>query len=1077
MTSFIIISGLYAGKGTRFLHQPDIHKDKIVFVYTNDLWTVSAEGGRAKRLTSHSGEEGTPKFSPDGKWIAFSGQYDGNTSPSARYFGCTEVYIMPSSGGMPRRLTYHPDRDVVLGWTPDGRILFKSMRSSHNRKFNKLFAIGPQGGLPEELLIPRVEFADASPDGRYIAYNPIYQWWQPNWRRYRGGTAPPVWIIDRNDHSHVEIPRKNSNDMYPVWIGDSVYFLSDRNRTMNLFVYDTKSGGLEELVNHMDSDIKYLSSGPEKIVYGTEGYLYVYNPVEDRSTQVVVDVPSDQVYLRSRFKNVSAEIVDFDLSPSGNRAVFEAHGEIVTVPAGKGDIRNITGTPGVMDRSPSWSPDGSRIACFSDANGEYALCIIDQMGDMTPEKVEFAEPSFFYNPVWSPDSRKISFADKHMNLWYYDLDERETVKVDEYVGESSACWSPDGKWLAYQRYAANRFGVICLYSLEHGRSFPVTDGMSDAGHPIFGREGKYLFFLASTNTGPVKSPLDMSSREKLFNYHIYIAVLQKNVPSPFAPVSDEELMELEKPGEKEEKGPSGKAKTESFRVDIEGIDQRIIDLPVKAKIYTQLAPGAGGDLFYLESAPVWNGDAYLLEGATLWRYDFKSRKAEVFLTKVFSFVLSGDGEKILYRSGKNWAIVSAKGKPGPGEGRLDLSSFEVKIDPRSEWKQMFHEAWRLNRDFIYAPNMHGVDWEAIHNKYKAYLPDLAHRSDLNYLMSVMLGELCLGHSYVRGGDVPRVESVSGGLLGADFEIADGLYRIKKIFSGLNWNPDLRAPLTEPGVDVKEGDYILSINGRDLRGSTNIYSRFEGTSGKQVVLTVNDRPLKEGAREVKVVPIESEMGLRQRAWIEGNRKRVEEMSGGKIGYVFLPDTARGGFEYFNRYFFAQLDKKGLVIDERYNDGGQAANYIIDTLAQPLLNYWAPREGPVYATPFGAVFGPKAMIINEYAGSGGDAIPYYFRKRKVGPLVGKRTWGGLVGIGGTPRLMDGGYVTAPSFAFFDTEGNWDVENVGVSPDYYVEQTPADVIGGRDPQLEKAVGLVLEALEKNPLEKIERPPYPER
>jgi len=1077
LATVFIISLVQAGKGTRFLHQPDIHKDKIVFVYADDLWTVPAKGGVATRLTSHPGVESNPKFSPDGKWIAFSAQYDGNTSPSARYYGCTEVYVMPSEGGVPQRLTFHPERDVVQGWTPDGKIIFKSMRTSYNRKYNKLFAVGLQGGFPEELPLPRVEFADVSPDGLRIAYNPVYQWWQPNWRRYRGGTAPPVWIIDMKDYSHVEIPRTDSNDMYPAWIGNVVYFLSDRNRTMNLFAYDTESGKLEELASHMDSDIKYLSGGPDKLVYGVEGYLYTYDPAQGRSARVFVEVPSDRVFLRPRFKNVSQEIVDFDLSPSGNRAVFEAHGEILTVPAGKGDVRNITQTPGVMDRSPSWSPDGASIAYFSDAGGEYALTIIDQMGEKSPKIVDLANPTFFYNPLWSPDSRKIAFSDKHLNLWYYDLENTKAVKVDEFVGVSTVCWSPDSKWLAYQHYAVNRFGVIRLHSLDQGRSFPVTDGMSDASNPVFDRGGKYLFFLASTNTGPIKSALDMSSREKLFNYNIYITVLRKDLPSPFAFESDEEPSLEEKPEEDLKRIDKKEEKNECFRIDPKGIDQRTISLPVKAKLYTQIASAEDGALFYLESAPLWNGDVYSLEGATLWKYDFKSRKYDEFLTHIFAFTLSADGKKILFRSGNDWFIVQTAGRPKPGEGKLDLVSLEVKVDPRAEWKQMFHEAWRLNRDFIYAPNMHGVDWEAIRRKYEGFVPDLAHRNDLSYLMSVMLGELCLGHSYVRGGDLPQIKSVPGGLLGADYEITDGFYRIKKIYSGLNWNPDLRAPLTEPGVQVQEGDYILGVNGRTLMGSTNIYALFEGTAGRQVILTVNDRPVAEGAREVTVVPIESEMGLRQRAWIEGNRQRVEAMTGGRVGYVFLPDTALGGFTYFNRYFFAQLDKEGLVIDERYNDGGQAANYIIDALAQPLLNYWAPREGPDYTTPFGAVFGPKAMIINEYAGSGGDAMPYYFRKRGVGPLVGKRTWGGLVGIGGTPQLMDGGYVTAPGLAFFDTDGKWDVENIGVAPDFDIEQTPAEIIKGRDPQLEKAAELVLGALEKNPFKRAKRPTYPKK
>ena len=1058
----LLLSASFAGQGTRFLHQPDISRELIAFIHAGDLWTVPLEGGAARRLTTHPGQESQPRFSPDGSWIAFSGEYDGNT----------DVYIIPSEGGQPRRLTYHPLPDIVQGWTPDGaKVLFKSGRKSHNRKFNTLFTVGPDGGFPEELRIPMAEFADLSPDGHFIAYNPIYQFWQPNWRRYRGGTAPPVWIVNLTDYSLKEIPRRDSNDMYPAWLGETVYFLSDRNRVMNLFSYDTKSGDLRELANHGESDIKYLGAGGGRVVYGADGYLYVYEPGSGRSRQVVVSTPGDLISLRPDYRNVAPEISNFDLSPAGRRAVFEAHGEILTVPAEKGDVRNITRSPGAMDRYPAWSPDGKTVAYFSDAGGEYALYLGDQMGDSAPRKFALPGPTFYYQPVWSPDSRKIAFTDKKLNVWYVDLSAPEPVKVDAY--SAAPAWSPDSRWLAYKRYQATRYGVICLYSLDQKTRTPVTDGMSDADAPVFDKSGKHLFFAASTNTGPLKSTLDMSSRERLFSYSLYLAVLRDDLPSPLAPLSDEEQTEKNEAEPKEAAAPP----QPTFRVDLEGISQRVIALPVKPGVYVRLGAAEDGSLFIQESSVRWEEDDPTFPGANLWKFDFKSRKSEPFLAGIDGFALSGDGKKLLYKSGESWFIVAAGGKPGPGEGKLDLSSMTVRVDPRAEWEQMFHEAWRLNRDFLYAPNMHGVDWPAILERYSAYLPDLAWRGDLSELMSLMLGELCVGHSYVRGGAFPPVKRIPGGLLGADYEIAGGRYRIRKIYGGLNWAPALRAPLTELGVRVKAGDYILRVNGKELAAGVNIYSLFENTAGRQAKLLVNSLPREAGAREVTVVPVENERTLRLLDWIESNRRKVAEMTGGRVGYIYLPDTGNLGFIAFNRYFYSQIDKEGLVIDERFNDGGHAANSIIDTLAQPLLNYWAPREGPDFATPFGAVFGPKAMIINEYAGSGGDAMPFYFREKGVGPLVGKRTWGGLVGIGGEPLLMDGGYVTAPSFAAFSKEGKWIIENEGVAPDIEVEFTPALVVEGHDPQLEKAVELVLKALKKNPPKKIARPAYPIR
>jgi len=1040
---------LSAEKGTRLLHQPDISDELVVFVYAGDLFTAPIEGGRATALTTHVGTESGPKFSPDGKYVAFTGEYDGNT----------DVYVIPSSGGLPVRLTWHPGSDQVQGWTPGGRVLFSSSRFNQNNR-SQLFTISTEGGYPEQLPIPQMALADYSPDGKHIAYTPVNNAFA-SWKRYRGGRTTPIWIINTDDWSHVEIPHINASDTYPVWIGEKVFFLSDRNLDMNLFSYDINTRELREHESKTGADIKYLEGNNKQLVFAREGYLYLYDPAANSSSQLEIEVLKDNPHVRPHFKAVAGEIQNSNISPSGKRAVFEAHGEILTVPAEKGDIRNITNTPGVMERYPAWSPDGKYISYFSDESGEYELHISDQFGSGPVQKVKIPDPSFFYSMEWSPSGDKIVFTDKRRTIHLFDLEKKKFDIVDTQAGEPA--WSPDSKWITYSKDLDNRFGVIWVYSLENKSKHQVSDGMSDAGEPVFDADGKYLFFRASVNSGMTKSGLDMTSNDHPVTHNIYIAVLRRDCKSPFEPQSDEEEIKTGDENDKEKKDEK-KEKKEEFRIDLDGLDQRIIALPGRDGSYSGLVSVKGGQLFYRSSGNVI-------------KYDFNERKSDTFIEGVSRFTVSADGQKFLYRAGNNWGITSLKGKPKNTEGKLDLARFEIRVDPPKEWAQMLREAWRLNRDYFYAPNMHGVDWEANLIRYEEYLPDLAHRSDLNYILSEMLGELCVGHSYIRGGAAPQVKRIGGGLLGADFVIDKGRYRIQKIYSGLNWNPGLRAPLTEPGVKVAEGEYLLAVNGRELTSDMNIFMFFENTADQQVELLVSPTADPADGRKIKVVPVSSESSLRNRDWIEGNRKKVEELSGGKLGYVYLPNTGSGGYSYFNRYFFPQSDMEGLVIDERFNGGGQVANYIIEYLNKELLNYWAPREGPDYESPFAANFGPKVMIINEYAGSGGDWMPFYFREAGVGKLVGKRTWGGLVGIGGVPGLMDGGSVTAPGFGIFSKDGEWIIENIGVYPDYDVEMTPKDVIAGRDPQLEKAVQVVLEELKDKKYIKTPRPEYPVR
>lgn len=1048
------------------LQKPTINRTHVVFSYAGDLWIAPREGGEARRLTVGPGIETDPYFSPDGTLIAFSGEYDGNV----------DVYVVPATGGVPRRLTWHPDADRVVGWTPDGkRILFSSSRHSYTR-VSRLFTVPVEGGFPEEVPLPMAEQGSYSPDGTRLAYVPLRPAFIA-WKRYRGGRTTPIWIADLKDSRIEKIPRDNSNDFYPMWVGDRIYFLSDRNGRFSLFAYDLKTRQVREVVPNSGMDFKSASAGPDAIVYEQFGSLNLYDLKTGRTRRIPITLAGDLPTIRPSFERVARSIRDAGLSPTGVRAVFEARGEILTVPVEKGDIRNLTNSPGVADRYPAWSPDGRRIAYFSDESGEYALHIADQSGLGPTEKIPLDNPpSFYYSPVWSPDGKKIAYTDARLNLWYMDLEKKTPVKVDTDTYSKpertlDPSWSPDSRWIAYTRQLRNHFRAVFIYSLEENKSRQVTDGMSDARYAAFDPNGELLYFTASTDIGPASGWLDMSGFNRPVSRNVYVIVLRKDLPSPLAPESDEEKpQEAAKPKEPPKKEETGAAPR--VRIDFDNISQRILALPIPARNYSGLWVGKSGILFLAEAEPVTQR---MRQTVNIHRFELKTRKTDRFLEAVRFFDVSHNGEKVLYRKGDQWAVAGAAQPPKPGEGVLRLDAMEVRVDPKAEWRQMYREVWRIERDFLYDPGLHGLDLAAVMKKYEPYLDGIAHREDLNYLFSEMLGELCLGHVRAGGGDVPEIRRVGVGLLGADYRIENGRYRFARIYSGENWNPDLRAPLTQPGVNVQEGEYLLAVNGRELRPPDNLYSFFEGTAGKQVRLRVGPDPSGAGSREVTVVPVESEAMLRHYAWVEGNRRKVDQMTGGRVAYVYLPNTGEAGYASFNRYYFSQIDKQAAIIDERFNGGGMAADYIIDSMRRSLMNYWTTRYGEIFTTPLAAIFGPKVMIINEYAGSGGDAIAWYFRKARLGPLVGKRTWGGLVGIFGFPPLIDGGMVTAPNLAFFNTEGDWEVENRGVPPDIEVEFDPAAWRQGRDPQLEKAVEIVLDALKKNPPPVPKKPPYP--
>ena len=1098
LASMLLCAFISAAAQTPTLFQnPTVSQTQIVFVYAGDLWSVGRDGGDARRLTTGTGLETDPRFSPDGRWIAFTGEYDGNV----------DVYVMPAEGGIPRRLTYHPGSDTVVGWTPDGgRVVFASSRNSY-AGFARLFTTGLDGGLESDVPLPMALRGSFSPDGSRIAYQPLSQW-QPDWKRYRGGQTSPIWIAQLSDSTIEKLPRDNSNDTHPMWVGDKVYFLSDRNGAVTLFSYDVRSKQVAQLVRNDGLDLKSASAGPGAIVYEQFGSLHLFDLKSGKGKRVNVRVAGDLTGVRPRYEKVGTRISNARLSPTGARAVFEARGEILTVPAEKGDARNLTNTTGVMERDPSWSPDGKWIAYFSDESGEYALHLRSQTGMGEVKKINLGNPpTFYYSPLWSPDSKKIAYSDKALNLWYVDVEKGSApVKVDTNPdglrnGVLAPSWSPDGRWLAYSRQLDNYLRAVFVHSLETGKSSQLTDGMSDARFPQFDKNGKYLYFTASTNLGPAFSFAEMSNFPHQSSRSVYALVLRKDQPSPLAPESDEEKIAEEKkeeqkaaaggdekktegdpaqaaatpaPGARPGAGPA-KKEAEPVRIDLDGVEQRIVALAIPARNYVGLTAGKANNFYLAEVLPAGASGPVGLPGFVLHKFDVEKRKLDKVTEGITSFEVSSNGEKMLFRQGANWVIASTAQPLKPGEGVIKTADMEVYVDPKAEWRQMFHEVWRGERDFFYDPGTHGVDIAAMKRRYEPYLESVAHRSDLNYLFREMLNQITVGHMYIGGGDVQRPTTVPGGLLGADYRVENNRYRFARVYNGESWNPNLRAPLTQPGVNVREGEYLLAVGGREVRATDNVYSFFEGKANKQVLIKVGPNPEGAGAREVTVVPVPSEQGLRALAWIEGNRRKVDQMSGGKLAYVYVPNTSGAGYESFNRYFFAQAQKQGAVIDERFNGGGALADYIVNYLSRPLLNYIAFRDGRDVPTPLGAIYGPKVMIVNELAGSGGDALPWYFRKMKIGPIVGKRTWGGLVAAFQMPQLMDGGFVTAPNAAIYGLEGEWEVENVGVAPDVEVEFDPAAWRAGRDPQLEKAVQIALDELARNPPPQRKRPAYP--
>ncbi|HTB90605.1 MAG TPA: PDZ domain-containing protein [Steroidobacteraceae bacterium] len=1093
------------------LRNPSLGADRIAFLYAGDIWTVPRQGGDARRLTSIGAVSAGPYFSPDGSQVAYS----------ARERGTTDVYVVGSDGGVPRRLTWEPTGSLVTGWTPDGKdVLFTSGHASKS-VYPRLFQIRADGVGPAEVLpLPSVDWGSFSSDGSTLAYVPVRQW-QAAWKHYRGGQTSQVWLVNMKTLDVEKIPRENSNDSSPVWLGSAVYFLSDRNGSVSLFEYDTATKQVAQVLENHGLDLKTLSAGPGGLVYEQFGSLHLYDPSSRQDQAVSVSIHGELAALEPHLAAVSPEAVEsIAVSPTGVRVVAEARGDVFTLPAEKGNVRNLTNTPGSAERDPSWSPDGKSIAYFSDASGEYQLYIRDQGGLQPPKVIDLGpNPSFFYGPHWSPDSKHIAFTDKHLRIWYVDVAGGRPVKIDTglrggFGSTTALSWSPDSQWIAYTRDLESELHAVFLYSLATQTATQITDGMSNAANPVFDPNGKYLYFTASTNNGPSDAGIDLSSLDRTINAGVYVAVLSRSAASPIPPESDDENKKKDEDSKKSEKsdeeadeaneGKKAEAKKDDAKkdekkdddkkdgkkkaeakpkptvVDLADIGNRILSLPIPSRNYTELAVGKSGVLFLAEGAPV--GRSAEDPGApirALWRFTTEKRLTEEILSGLTSFKVSFNGEKLFYARHDNWFLSPISelkpGSPDANPGKpVNNHGMMAMLDHRSAWKQMYHETWRLQRDFLYDPHTHGLDIAKIEAKYQPYLEKLASRDEFTYLCDEMLGEVQVGHMFINGPRGP-VNAPKPGLLGADYAIDHNRYRFAKIYNGENWTPSLTAPLTMPGINIVAGDYLLAVNGRELHATDNIDSFFDGAAGKQTVLRVGKSPDGSGARDVTVVPTASEYGLRNLDWINGNRRKVDALSSGKIAYVYMPNTGGAGYTNFNRYFYAQLDKQGVILDERFNQGGLLADYVVTVLSQKHLSNAIERDGKPVHDPQGAIFGPKAMIINQSAGSGGDAMPWYFRKAALGTLVGTRTWGGLVGIGGYPTLIDGGFVTAPRYAIYGLEGDWEVEGHGIPPDVMVEELPKDVAAGHDAQLERAVAIVMQQLKEHPVPVSPVPAYP--
>ena len=1080
LTVFLLTAvTLNAAEESRLMRYPDIYGDNIVFSYGGDLWLVSSAGGTASRLTTHIGGEAFAKFSPDGKTIAFSAGYDGNF----------DVYTIPAIGGIPKRITYHPKADMTLDWHPNGKkILFRSNKDAKTNpgpRYSRLYTVDAEGGYPEELPLFEGELTSYSPDGKKIAYNRIAREFR-TWKRYRGGMEQNVWIYDFDKNTAEKITEYDGTDAFPMWYKDSIYFISDRDYTMNIFCYDLGTKKVRKVTDHKEYDVKWPSLGDGKIVYENAGYLYVLDLSTEKTKKLDIVARSEHNLKRHSYTSAGTQIRSFNVSAAGKRAVFGARGDIFSVPAEKGEVRNLTETPGIRERSPAFSPDGNWVAYLSDRTGEYELYMTKSDGSGEEEKITTGMGEFPFDIEWSPDSKKVSFFDQTGHLYYVEIASKKIVKIDrdEWWDLGDYHWSSDSKWITYSKNADTGFRSLYLFDVDKETAHQVTSDLYNDYSPVFGPDGKYLYFLSDRTIN-----LKFHTFELDFDFvtptNICVLTLAEDTPSLLAPESDEvEIKEEEKEEDKadkeedkdkeekkdEKEKDEEEKEDEGIKIDLEGLGDRIVSLPIGSGNYRGLN-AVSGKIIYGElplRAGVISFDATGPVTGALKYFDIEERESKTIISGIQNYALSSNGSKIIYGAMGAYGIIDVAAGKKVGDGSIS-TNLGMKVDPSAEWNQIFYEAWRLERDFFYVDNMHGVDWKKIKKRYKVFLPYLTSRNDLTYVIGEMQAELNVGHAYVYGGSRsgPRPPFVRGGYLGCDFDVdsGSGRYRISKIYEGRNWDKNFISPLALPGVAVKEGEYLISINGHELIHPDNPHALLENLAGHQVKIKVSADPSGKDAREVTVEPAANDTNVRYADWVENNRQKVLKASGGKIGYIHVPNTTVQGLMEFGKYFYPQTDMEGIVVDVRYNSGGWIPNFFIDKLGTKLTNLFKRRHYKSGKTPGIAVKGHLACVINGYAGSGGDAFPYYFKQAGLGPLIGMTTWGGLVGYNRNIPLMDGGNLTTPSIGFINLEGEYDVERVGVKPDIKVDNRPDLVVDGRDPQLEKAIEYLMEKIKNDP------------
>ncbi len=1104
LTLFIGLPLSSEAEEARLLRFPAIHGNQVAFTYAGNLYTVAAEGGLARRLTHHDGFEMFPRFSPDGKWLAFTGQYDGNT----------EVYVMPAGGGIPKRLTFTAtlsrdeisDRmgpnNVVMTWTPDGKkIVFRSRMHTFNDFVGSLYAVDVQGGLPEPLPLPRGGFCSYSPDGSKLAYNQIFREFR-TWKRYRGGMCDEVWVHDFATKKTERITNDPAQDIFPMWHGKKIYFLSDRDKDVrfNLYSYDTDSKQTKKLTTFTDFDIKFPSLGDKAIVFENGGFIYKFDLATEKATKLAVTLQEDFLGGRGGLTDVSKRVTTVDISPDGKRALFGARGEIFTVPEKNGITRNLTQTSGVHERNASWSPNGKWIAFVSDATGEDEIYVVSPMGGQ-PMQLTSGSDNYKYEFAWSPDSTKIAWSDRKQRLRYVDVASKEVKEVFQspVFEMRSFVWSPDSRWIAYTRPEEEGFPKVYLYSLESGQNTAVTDGWYRASQPCFSGDGKYLFFVSDRDFNPIYSQTEWNHAYQNMQ-RIYFVTLAKGTANPFAPKNDEAAMpKEEKPAadaakgeekpddkappkkdepKKDETKKDDKPQPKPITVDLDGLMGRVMSLPVPPAQYFALR-SIGGAVYYQRvtagaGGPGMGGP----RGAGLYVFDLAApAPKETSLGNLSGYEISADGKKMIIVREGSYSIVDLPRGPLPERTEpLNLSGLQVRLDRRAEWKQIYHECWRQMRDFFYVENLHGVDWPAMRKKYEPLVAHVNHRADLSYIIGELIAELNCGHAYVGGGELPEVKRIPLGLLGARYQKTDQGFKITRILPGENWDRRERSPLTELGVEVKVGDVITAIDGQPTKELGDLHELLIGTAGKQVILTLDAGNGK--TRDVTVIPIADESNLLYREWVKTNLAKVEKATDGKVGYLHVPDMQVTGLNEFARQFYPQLQKKALIIDMRGNGGGNVSPMLIERLRRQMTMISISRNSIPRTSPAEMLAGPMCCLLNEYSASDGDLFPYQFKQHKLGKLIGRRSWGGVVGIRGTLPLLDGGSLNRPEFSRYDLEGKtWVIEGYGVDPDIVVENDPAEELAGKDRQLEKAIEHMLEELKTKEFKMPPPPPGPKK